>query len=213
MNPLNISCKKCLKSFDRGEQMSLYKNNYYHANCFVCSFCETSLAGSGFYTKPDGSFQCKRCHDYHTPKCFICNNAIPDGVKYNIYQGKHFHKDCFKCFKCKGIIPEGRSFHETPNGFACLDCARITNQGHGGRIYAQDNPNFSNAEASSNPHPSGRDHICAKCVRPVPPNTVYGIYESQPYHQECFTCNRCSKNLVNTVCRRLGSAIVCKDCS
>lgn len=81
MNALSISCKKCLKTFDRGEQMSLYKNNYYHNNCFCCSFCETSLAGSGFFTKPDGAFQCKRCHDYHTPKCFICNNSIADGVK------------------------------------------------------------------------------------------------------------------------------------
>ena len=81
MNPLNIKCKKCLKSFDRGEQMSLYNNNYYHNTCFVCNFCEGSLAGQGFFTKPDGSFQCQRCHQYHTPKCFICNNPIPDGVK------------------------------------------------------------------------------------------------------------------------------------
>lgn len=90
MNPLNIQCKKCNKSFDRGEQMSLYKNNYYHNSCFVCNFCECSLAGQGFYTKPDGSFQCQRCHGYHAPKCFICNNAIADGVKYNVYQGNQF---------------------------------------------------------------------------------------------------------------------------
>lgn len=99
MNPLNIKCKKCMKSFERGEQMSLYKNEYYHNTCFVCNFCEGSLAGQGFYTKPDGSFQCQRCHAYHAPKCFICNEAIQDGVKYNIYQGKHFHKNCFKCIK------------------------------------------------------------------------------------------------------------------
>ena len=28
-----------------------------------------------------------------------------------------------------------------------------------------------------------------------------------------FLLYSCGKNLVNTVCRRLGSAIVCKDCS
>jgi hypothetical protein len=45
------------------------------------------LAGQGFYTKPDGSFQCQRCHGYHAPKCFLCNQTIQDGVKYNNYQG------------------------------------------------------------------------------------------------------------------------------
>ncbi len=81
MNPLNMSCKRCGLSFDRGEQMSLYNQNYYHNKCFVCHFCEISLAGQGFFTKPDGSFQCKRCHEYHTPKCFICSQSIADGVK------------------------------------------------------------------------------------------------------------------------------------
>ena len=99
MNPLNINCKKCQKSFDRGEQMTLYKENYYHNTCFKCNFCEQGLAGKGFYAKPDGAFQCNECHQYHAPKCFICEQPIPDGVKYNIYQGKHFHRDCFKCIK------------------------------------------------------------------------------------------------------------------
>jgi hypothetical protein len=111
------------------------------------------------------------------------------------------------------VIPEGRQFHEAPNGFTCLDCAKITNVGNKGTMLAKDTNDYSNAAASSAPHPSGREHVCAKCVRPIPPNTVYGIYEDKQFHQECFTCNRCSKNLVNTVCRRLGSAIVCKDCS
>lgn len=58
-----------------------------------------------------------------------------------------------KLIKSKGIIPEGRSFHETPNGFSCLDCAKITNQGHQGRILANDNPNYSAASASADSHP------------------------------------------------------------
>jgi len=98
MNPLNMHCKRCGLSFDRGEQMSLYNQQYYHNKCFVCNFCETSLAGQGFFTKPDGSFQCKRCHEYHTPKCFICNNSIADGVKvrgifWNLFSHKkpNFH--------------------------------------------------------------------------------------------------------------------------
>jgi hypothetical protein len=77
MNPLNIRCKKCGKSFERGESMSLYKNEYYHNSCFVCNYCEGSVVGQGFYTKPDGSFQCQRCHNYHAPKCFVCQNPIP----------------------------------------------------------------------------------------------------------------------------------------
>lgn len=193
--------------------MSLYNNQYYHNTCFVCTFCDQSLAGQGFYTKPDGSFQCHRCHNYHAPKCFVCNETIADGVKYNNYQGKQFHASCFKCIRCHGIIAEGRNFQESPDGFVCLDCAKVTNHGNSGSIYAKPNNDFTNVEASSMGHPSGRDHECAKCKRPIPPNTVYGIYEDKQYHQECFTCNRCSKNLVNNVCRRLGSAIVCKDCS
>lgn len=213
MNPLNIKCKKCSHSFDRGEKMSLHNNQYYHNTCFICNFCDQSLVGLGFYTKPDGSFQCKKCHAYHSPKCFFCNEPIADGVKYNIYQGKHFHKNCFKCIRCRGPIPEGKSFIESSDGFVCLDCGKVTNHGHRGTIAAKDPGNFSPASSSSEGHPSGREHVCAKCIRPIPPNTIYGIYEDKQYHQECFTCNRCTKNLVNTVCRRLGSAIVCKDCT
>ena len=99
MNPLNIKCNKCSRSFDRGEQMSLYNKVYYHNTCFTCNFCDKSLQGQGFYTKPDGAFQCKSCHSYHSPRCFFCSQVIEDGVKYNIYQGKHFHKDCFRCIK------------------------------------------------------------------------------------------------------------------
>lgn len=99
MKPLNISCYKCKKVFDRGESMSLYNNNYFHNTCFCCNFCNASLAGQGFFTKPDGSFQCKACHDYHAPKCKVCEKSINDGVKYNIYKGDHYHKDCFRCVK------------------------------------------------------------------------------------------------------------------
>jgi hypothetical protein len=88
------------------------------------------------------------------------------------------------------MIPEGRSFQESPNGFVCLDCAKITNHGHSGMLFGREQPNFTNVDSSAEAHPSGREHICAKCVRPIPPNTIYGIYENRQYHQECFTCNR-----------------------
>jgi hypothetical protein len=210
MNPLNIHCVKCNKSFDRGEQMTLYKDSYYHNTCFKCSFCDQGLAGKGFFAKPDGSFQCNECHKYHAPKCFICEQAIPDGVKYNIYQGKHFHRDCFKCVKwyyyliftsslpsfiyfihfSNGTIPEGKSFVDSPKGLQCLDCANITNQGYRGTIAAKKDSNFNQPQSSQAPHASGREHECAKCKRHIPPNTVFGIYENRQYHSECFTCNR-----------------------
>ena len=102
-----------------------------------------------------------------------------------------------------GTIPEGKSFVDSPKGLQCLDCANITNQGYRGTIAAKKETSLNQPQPSQAPHASGRE----------PPNTVFGIYENRQYHSECFTCNRCGKNLVNSVCRRLGSAIVCKDCS
>jgi hypothetical protein len=72
----------------------------------------------------------------------------------------------------------------------CLDCSKITNQGHQGMISGKEEANLTKPSASSAPHPSGRDHICGKCMRQIPPNTVYGIYEGKQFHSECFSCNR-----------------------
>ena len=52
-----------------------------------------------------------------------------------------------------GTIPEGRSFQESPDGFICLDCAKVTNQGHKGLLYAKDDNQPSQASASSEAHP------------------------------------------------------------
>ena len=99
LNTVSVSCAKCKKKFDSDETMNSYKNKFYHAKCFMCNFCDKSLAGLQFYTKPDNSLQCQECYDYHIPRCFVCEQQIPPGVKYSVYQGKHFHKTCFKCIK------------------------------------------------------------------------------------------------------------------
>lgn len=52
-----------------------------------------------------------------------------------------------------GMIPEGRSFLEHPDGFICLDCGKVTNQGHKGRVNGRDPTSPSNASSSTDPHP------------------------------------------------------------
>lgn len=52
-----------------------------------------------------------------------------------------------------GIIPEGRSFQESPDGFICLDCGKITNQGHRGTVYGKDKNDLTEVAASTAPHP------------------------------------------------------------
>ena len=53
----------------------------------------------------------------------------------------------------KATIPEGKSFQESPDGFICLDCAKVTNQGHKGQFYAKDDPKEAPSTSSSDAHP------------------------------------------------------------
>ena len=64
----------------------------------------------------------------------------------------------------QGMIPEGRSFSDTPEGIKCLDCAKVTNHGHQGPKKGADTSALKPVDSSTDGHPSGRDHVCAKVI-------------------------------------------------
>ncbi len=51
-------------------------------------------------------------------------------------------------------------------------------------------------------------HQCIKCHKAIEKTEPFSYYENNPYHNACFTCNRCGLSLVDKPCTRLGSAIV-----
>ena len=65
---------------------------------------------------------------------------------------KYSHKS-MNSLHSRGVIPEGRSFQEAPNGFICLDCAKITNQAHHGVFNAKDQGDLTPVGSSSEAHP------------------------------------------------------------
>ena len=59
-------------------------------------------------------------------------------------------------FLSKSVIPEGRSFQEAPDGFICLDCAKVTVDGRQkGLVYGKEDNKESTAGSSSEAHPVG----------------------------------------------------------
>ena len=54
----------------------------------------------------------------------------------------------------RGPIQEGKSFIDSPDGFVCLDCGKVTNQAYRGtNIGKPMNENFSPATSSADAHP------------------------------------------------------------
>eukprot|EP00127_Corallochytrium_limacisporum_P002744 Clim_evm53s136 gene=Clim_evmTU53s136 len=84
----------------------------YHASCFVCAKCNTSLDGKEYMMKDESSpAMCSSCfNDEYGVKCTGCEQQItangPDGGKFFRIgtEGMPFHPSCYKCKQCKTAL-------------------------------------------------------------------------------------------------------------
>jgi uncharacterized CHY-type Zn-finger protein len=172
-------CAKCSKVID--EEFITLNNNKYHAGCFVCNLCRTSLAGKTYFTLDDQIY-CK--NDYELEKrlkgnkgtsspstqtkqsssssdnCAGCNQDIDgDSLKYG---GKKFHEWCFKCSHCKLMITTKEKFFDgkQPGTVVCNKC---------------------------------NEFLCEACGDVI--KAGYVTFSERKFHEACFKCTKCKRVL------------------
>jgi len=110
-----LVCDKCGQTL--GGQYITTKNKKYHADCFVCSQCRSSL-GTDYYDV-DGQFQCEKCYNTTIGACETCGKGLTG--QYVKCLGKMYHENCFSCKTCNGSL--GEEFYNV-NGYPhCFNCA------------------------------------------------------------------------------------------
>jgi len=102
----------------------VYKDENYHAACFVCTACKRNISEEKFITHMDQPY-CMQCHAANfAKKCIQCDLPISgsDGTKMMMFEDMHWHFDCFKCFSCDQQL-EGQGFLlNEENQIFCTEC-------------------------------------------------------------------------------------------
>ncbi|KAI6178810.1 Lim-9 [Aphelenchoides besseyi] len=116
-------CCKCKKVINSGGVT--YKNEPWHRECFVCTNCNSSLAGQRFTSKDDKPF-CASCFgELFAKRCSACVKPITGigGAKFISFEDRHWHNDCFICVQCTASLV-GKGFITDGADILCPECAK-----------------------------------------------------------------------------------------
>uniref|UniRef100_A0A3P9MIY2 Four and a half LIM domains protein 3 n=1 Tax=Oryzias latipes TaxID=8090 RepID=A0A3P9MIY2_ORYLA len=120
-------CTRCKKALSKGGVT--YRDEPWHKECFVCTSCETQLAGQHF-TSRDESPYCLKCFSsLYAKKCEACCKPITGegrencfgGGKYISFEDRQWHQSCFTCSQCS-VSLVGAGFFPNGDRILCRDC-------------------------------------------------------------------------------------------
>ena len=97
----------------------------WHRECFVCTNCETMLAGQKFASRQDKPY-CASCFgELFAKRCTACTKPITGagGTRFISFEGRHWHSQCFVCAQCKCSMA-GKGFITDGEDIICPDCAK-----------------------------------------------------------------------------------------
>lgn len=143
----------------------------YHPACFMCSNCHAVL-GSEF-VEQGGRRVCPDC--VKRPTCKICKKEV-NGACLEIEADK-YHPECARCEACSALL--GDEYGRVRGLLSCRACMRA----------AKAKPSFASKLAEEKASSSALH--CKRCSRSIDGPYVFGDPEDA-FHEECFTCAKCS---------------------
>ena len=97
----------------------------WHRECFVCTNCQTVLAGQKFASRQDKPY-CANCFgELFAKRCTSCSKPITGagGTRFISFEGRHWHSQCFVCAMCQ-LSMAGKGFITDGEDIICPDCAK-----------------------------------------------------------------------------------------
>eukprot|EP00823_Brevimastigomonas_motovehiculus_P006944 TRINITY_DN5969_c0_g1_i1.p1 TRINITY_DN5969_c0_g1~~TRINITY_DN5969_c0_g1_i1.p1 ORF type:complete len:296 (+),score=61.71 TRINITY_DN5969_c0_g1_i1:148-1035(+) len=105
-----LVCVGCEQSIGSHETAITAMDKPWHADCFVCAYCRTSLGGQPYYTR-DNEPYCE--HDFKALfgfRCAGCKDIFVGGQYMTLGAKKlRYHPKCFVCSVCKKSL-QGQAF-------------------------------------------------------------------------------------------------------
>lgn len=233
------SCTVCSKTSYPAETI-LFETKPYHFDCFRCTKCNKKMDNAGNAAQFEGKLYCRPCFDREgfaqkqtkvkwEPKqtsaranaiaarfggggtpCFSCQKTVYPGEATS-YDGKVFHPDCMKCTDCsKKCAPSDVGMFE--DKVYCTACFQ-KNGYHRKQLETIKRPSETKATSVSSrfAHLGGGGAKCYICQKTVyPAETVQ--YDGRPYHNKCFRCSQCNKELTPADADAKGDKVWCRKC-
>ncbi|XP_060688363.1 four and a half LIM domains protein 1a [Hemiscyllium ocellatum] len=148
-----------------------------------CHYCKESLHGSKYIEK-DKLHCCIKCYDkFIANTCFVCRKPISFDSKELHHDDRYWHESCFRCFHCSRSLA---------NDSFCIKNERIT---------------------CTNCLPRTDASTCHSCRRAIKPGTKSFEYGGSHWHERCFTCSRCLKEIGTARFVPKGDEIYCISCN
>ncbi|GFQ92758.1 protein espinas [Trichonephila clavata] len=236
------TCLILLESGELVVSPALVSAMVYHPACFVCTKCKDPLVDLIHCFEVDGKIYCIRHYsETQKKRCYACDELIFASryaqAKDSFYHREHlrcfncdellennkgFDKDgelyCFKCYedkfsddcqKCKKRITldarhvtfEDHTYHISC--FKCADCKEVIGTGtfipHADLVYCK------------GCHVRNFGVRCYKCHYAITDDQGI-MYNKQPYHADCFTCNKCQAQLANQTFKNVEDFLYCVKC-
>lgn len=165
-------------------------NKTFHAKCFKCTRCQSTLDPSKFYqyySMPYCNDCVEKMSDYF-PKCLTCTHPINESTtqaKTFYFQGtKYYVHDptCYKCKFCAEEIGDETNCRVHENYLICKKC-----------------------------YDQGMEKICAYCNEPIfdQGSNMGNVF----WHTAHFRCTKCLSFLKSDACEFRYGVLKCKGCA
>lgn len=113
-------CKGCRKKIVIGQKRLSHDDTHWHDECFICEKCENTLV-LGSFNIADEKVVCVECYQQKKIKlCYKCGDEIKAGSPLVAHSNQLYHNDCFCCKSCSQPISTGFMEHE--GFFYCTKC-------------------------------------------------------------------------------------------
>ena len=212
-------CTQCKTPITLKDIKVLVDGNVMHKECFTCVECHGLLAGNKHY-KSDNGYLCASCQTQQiVAQCHACKKGISSTVSFLKHKTFAWHSDCFKCVLCSTWLADG-NFHEIDDSIMCKQCFTLKNSRKcykcqqsilgreiqlGFHYYHPECFTCTECDKSLiNEQKVGSTLLCHECVSKKSKKCIYcnnpiksrhTVYKGQPFHLECFKCNRCGSSI------------------
>jgi len=228
------ACKVCEKTVYPAETV-LFEKTPYHADCFKCTSCEAvcKTSAAGLYEE---KVYCKKCFeregfaqkqrqvnwvkkeggDSAAPSkfggggnpCTACGKTVYPAETVS-YDKKLFHADCLCCSECtKKCNPSNCAmFEEKVYCTLCFERGGYREKQLKAGVVKKEggaaDPRFAKFGGGGN-----KCRTCGETVYPA--ETI--AFEGGMYHQKCFVCLNCKKEVDASAAEHDGPVVYCKRC-
>ena len=212
----------------------------YHASCFSCTRCNTTISFSATFHSVDGLPVCSECYQREQTVCLRCHQLMTDGYIRFLFRGRlyHMHRSCARCDECRVRLNQDNFACEQGTA-VCRKCwtRAMTRQCDACQepILAKDFVQFhghwhkkcfkcqvcKTSLSYVRPEVHNGTLICERCETGIATHcgvcgrVIIGDKEEahgRVFHHECFTCSVCRRAIGTDECEFTRGELHCANC-